>query len=357
MKKILAVGPSLELIGGISIFMKSFLTHNHSSYKVDYFDTYKEKSRTTQGVSTLSLNEFLASFNVVKAFIHRLKNEQFDYVLLNTSSYWGFWEKALLSILVKLFSKSEVVFIVHGGEFKTFYEKSPMKRLIELILNKSNNVCFVSTECYSLFKSVLNTNCAYFKLPVQPPIVEGVLINDTLSDIRQKFKPVFLSVSVLESRKRVLDVINSFVNQSRNTACLLICGNGIEESLIKEKCDEYSNVFFLGAVKGEDKSQVFSISDYFVSFSKEESFGITSIEAMLSKKLLISTNVGILKDIGVDMTNYIEIDSYKINKVFSENFLVDEKKHQSIVDSAYLLAREFTWEKNIGRLNDCLFKY
>ncbi|MCW4631007.1 hypothetical protein [Marinomonas rhodophyticola] len=50
MKKVLAVGPDIDLVGGISNFMKSYLESmsGNQSYQVDYFDTYKVKSRKIQ---------------------------------------------------------------------------------------------------------------------------------------------------------------------------------------------------------------------------------------------------------------------------------------------------------------------
>ncbi|WP_418138583.1 hypothetical protein AB8616_21250 [Marinomonas sp. RS-M-Aa-14] len=265
MKKVLAVGPDIDLVGGISNFMKSYLESmsGNQSYQVDYFDTYKVKSRKIQKKSSFSLKEIKASFLVFWSFFKVLASQNFDYVLLNSSSYWGFWEKTALLIIVRFFSKSHIVFLVHGGEFKTFYEKSSVKFLIKLSLNFCQNVCFVSRESFCFFDSILKTNCRYFILPVQPPISLDESIDEYFLNIREKYKWVFLSISVLEDRKRVQDVIDFFIEQSNDDSCLLVCGDGIEKEIIKEKCCSkkiYSLLVLLRVIK----NQVFLICQIFL---------------------------------------------------------------------------------------------
>ncbi|MCW4631008.1 glycosyltransferase [Marinomonas sp. KJ51-3] len=114
----------------------------------------------------------------------------------------------------------------------------------------------------------------------------------------------------------------------------------------------------MGAVKGNKKSSVFNMSDFFVSFSKEESFGITTIEAMLSKVLVFSTPVGILNDIGIDGVNYIRLDDKRVNNIFDCGFINEiSMVYDEIVGSAYNIASDFLWEKNIKKINEIFFEY
>lgn len=297
-KNVLIVGPSLHVSGGISTFLNEvFRTFKGSaSLSLCYFDTYAAKGRADQRQrSKLSFREVLGLFEVLRSFVSEVKkHKDLTGVVLNTSSYWGFWEKTLLAIVLKLLRVPCRV-IVHGADFLDWYTKSNLKAVIRLALLVPSRIYWVSPQHYEVFKTLVPVEQKVLKLPVSSPLLEGVEIDESIALFASEYSFVFLVLCVLEPRKRVLDVIKTFtqVFEEKDSVGLIVAGDGMQGAEVQKMCSQLRNVHYTGNVETSRKASVFSVSDCFINFSKQESFGLVIIEAFLGRCICISTDVGV----------------------------------------------------------------
>lgn len=350
---IMIVGPSLNFIGGISTFCSGLISKlEEKNYDVDYFDTYSFRGRRTQVASSLNKNELCGLIKVFSGFWKKVSNTSIKKVILNTSSYWGFYEKSLLLILSKLYNK-EVTLIVHGAEFKDFYMASNLKFFIRYLLKKSDKVLFVSEEHYNFFKQISPSINAYqFHAPVLiPAYYEDPGESSELQAIvsfTTNFEKIFFSISVLEKRKRVIELINDFMLKSTAIDCLIVAGGGPLQNEIEQLCKNLTNVLFVGPLFGELKGSVYQMSDIIICNSETESFGITFIEGMLTNNVVISPKTGVLRKFNADI-EYIEYTNWL------DNDLKLEKDYCSqIIMNSYQKALLYTWECSFKKFDKLL---
>lgn len=311
MKSIMVVGPSLNSIGGISTFVRGMLgSELKESFKFIYFDTFSYK-KSRSHTSVFNFSGIFGLIRVLYFYVLRIVSERPDSVVLNTSSYWGFWEKSCLLFISKMLGRKTVL-IVHGANFKEFYLASRLKRFILLILHAADKTVFVSSSMHAFFvkeSAAGKHGMCCIPNPVDNPLEEGSStesleavssVSEELSFVvKHKYNTVFLSLSLLEPRKRILQVLSAYeaitATEYGGNCCLIVAGEGVIEKEIKEKCDEIESVYFVGPVRGKYKKELFGIANCFIQFSERESFGLTMIEAILAGNYLISSDVGVLE--------------------------------------------------------------
>ena len=344
MKKILVVGPSLNAIGGISSFLNGLLSSRISDYfDFQYFDTFWIKKRSSPQASTFNLGGLFGTFNVFYHFIKELINGDYHVIYINTSSYWGFWEKSIFVLLSKLFFK-KIVLTVHGAHFNIFFDKSRLKPIILFVLKSCDRVAFVSKSMAERFSSELKVNNSLY-LPNPVVITRNVSasnisieLSDLLNDLRSRYQTLYLSISLLEDRKRVIDIISNF--QPGKGECLLIVGDGPELNAVEKLVSISKDVVFLGPRSGLEKDFILNNCDVFIQNSLSESFGITIIESLLARKILITTKVGVLGGVDNSFDSVIFTDCFtKRDQIRARNITGKELDFEK----AYNFASIYTW--------------
>lgn len=351
--KILVVGPNLNVIGGISNFLQGLIGFLNKNRVVNtYFDTYEAKNRRSQKSSKFSFSELFGAFFVFLNFISILRKEKYDTVILNTSSYWGFYEKSLMLFILKFFRINSVL-IVHGADFRLFYDKSKVKFIIRRVLSYPNRTVFVSKEHFEYFKFELGEDKAFhINVPVIIPQEKQTLVSaelDALINYIDKYDKVYLSLSVLEPRKNVTTILKAFLDLNIEGACLLVAGDGPEKSHIKNICKTNESVYFLGPVRGTIKNYVLNNSDFMICFSDRESYGITFIEAMLCETILISSPTGVLGEFSEEQ-HYIPVCEHKISNLKQSLITASRLPRDESLEMkklAFTHAQNYTW-KSIG---------
>lgn len=346
--KMLIVGPSLHVIGGISNFLFGLMSFlNKTNINNEYFDTYSVKNRSKQGVSTFSIFEFFLALNVFVVFSKRLYREKFGSVVLNTSSYWGFYEKSLLLIISKVF-KVKTVLIVHGADFELFYSNSSARFFIRWVLNSADKTIFVSKEHFDYFCGELNDSKLYhMNVPVANKVdVVDFLETDSVNNYTNKYEKVYLTLSVLEPRKNVSSIVKAFADARLKGSCLLVAGDGPERSGIESLCEQHENIMYLGAARGQFKDYLLSRSNFMICFSDRESYGITFIESMLSECILITPRTGVLESFCSD-ESFILVKEHSVSSLTeaieeSASLTADECCELKRVASSN--SKSFTWE-------------
>lgn len=131
-------------------------------------------------------------------------------------------------------------------------------------------------------------------IAVDPALPEPV----TFEDVDCSF--VFFAVGRLEAEKRVEDLIAAmkFVNERFTHACLVIAGDGRERKRLERcarNCGVSETVHFLGA--RADARALMRSAHCFVQASAYEGYGLTLIEAALSRVPIVTTDVGIVDEV------------------------------------------------------------
>lgn len=350
MKRILVVGPSLSAIGGISTYLNGFMSCGLSStYELDYFDTFSRKGRISPKKSIFEFKELCLSIRVIIDFFVTCFSGKYDAIYLNSSSYWGFWEKSIL-ILVSRVLGVDVYLTIHGAKFFDFYNKSKFKKVILFLMGLCKKISFVSKEMEVEFRFLISKETLYLPNPVVKPYYEEVLVNKDLkrliNRIKLNYDHIGLSLSLLEDRKRVIEIIDTY--GKNNDVALIVAGDGPDLDLIRSTSEIYENVFFVGSVIGHDKSFLLKNCDVFIQNSLEESFGITIIEALLCRKILLSSNVGVLKDNHLKYENLIIMDN-GITPIELRSAVNLLNKGNFETKDSYLFALKYSWERQLSK--------
>lgn len=348
-KNILMVGPSLNAIGGISSFCRSFLEgpvgKNHS---VEYFDSFSIKNRLRPQDSKINFFELYGSIKVIFSFFMCLRKFNPDLVYVNSSSSWGFWEKALL-VLIATGSGRKTVLTMHGPKFLSQYQTSRCQRLINFILNKCFSVSFVSREMKDYFAGKLSPPVFYIPNPVDfdaNDSISGVDVDliSSLGILKKNNSTIFLSLSLLEERKRVVEICEIFSQCHNLDYSLIVAGDGVLKDVIKKYADENENILYVGAVQGADKNYLFEFSDVFLQNSVSESFCITVIESLMAKKILVSTDVGVVEEIGGQLKSFISMDEFSSRHFHEVQNILDDAELEKNLTYNSLIAKQYSWD-------------
>lgn len=141
-------------------------------------------------------------------------------------------------------------------------------------------------------------------------VIENKKKNIEKSPIRKKygFVPedrIFLSLSRLAKIKRIDLIINAFFELQKDdrNAKLLIVGPDQNNTLfdlknLSKNLKIQNKVIFMGPVEGDEKNDIYDLSDVYVLMSDYESFSMTCLEALEHNlPICLSQNVGVAKDI------------------------------------------------------------
>ena len=190
---------------------------------------------------------------------------------------------------------------VWGSDVLTFPHTSFIhKKILQFILNKSSQV--FATSHYLANKSTIFT---YKPIIVIPFGVDLTKFNFIAS--KKLFNSADIVVGTIKSLEKTYGIdtlIKAFslvkkINQELSLK-LLIVGKGSEEKNLKALATELLNkedYFFTGYIKPEIIREYHSSIDISVYLSNQESFGVSTLEAMASSKPVIVTNIGGLSEI------------------------------------------------------------
>lgn len=288
--KVLYVGPySTNAKGGVSSVIENYLRH---------FQNLAVFS--TQPFSYNSLNHFIFPLLVIR-FVFELHKGQYQIVHIHGASYGSFFRKSVLICVAKWFSSAKIVYHIHGGEFKLFYERSGswLKLLIIKTLRRTDYVVCLSVIWENFFKDV-------FKLK-KVGIVNNIVPypeNEFKKSIMEKSnkKVHFLFLGRISEKKGVFDLLN-VIKQHRSYLSerieLVVGGNGEVQKLKKFIANNQLEdiVKYAGWVKGADKAKLLSESHVFILPSYHEGLPVSILEAMSYGLAVVSTPVGGIPEI------------------------------------------------------------
>ena len=115
---------------------------------------------------------------------------------------------------------------------------------------------------------------------------------------------IFLFAGKLDHNKNVALLIKAFIGTNTKVHYLLIVGNGVKETELKEMSKLHNNIIFLNFQNQQQMPAIYAASDVFVLPSKSETWGLSINEAMAAGKPIIASNtIGATFDLVVNDVN------------------------------------------------------
>lgn len=205
----------------------------------------------------------------------------------------------------------KVVTTLHGTDITLVGSHPSYKTAVEFSINNSDVVTSVS-------ESLKQDTLRLFSITNAIKVVHNFIDTEKYDRESQNecqriavAKPeerILTHISNFRPVKRIEDVVKIFYNvQKEIPAKLLMVGEGPEKrnaELLVKKLGIADSVIFLG--NSHEIAKILCYTDVFLLPSKNESFGLSALEAMAAETAIISTNTGGLPEVNVHgVTGYL----------------------------------------------------
>jgi glycosyltransferase involved in cell wall biosynthesis len=345
--KVLILVPDQNIenrLGGIHNFymnLKDHLLDNHFYYYINN-DNIKYK------------NKAYASFVHFRRVYKKLKKDNFDCLVLNTSLNINAILRDSFYILIAKVLKIKTVVFWRGWSFANQkYLKLPYSLYTSLLLKPS-----VAIVLYSKIETSLRSLGFKNKVYHLSTLVknETFKYKATPEVVQETFNLLFLSR--IESYKGVFELVDAFSVLSKKYPNIKLNivgdGNALDEVMGKVKEKNITNVEFLGYLKGQDKYQIMLKSNCFVFPSYSEGMPNAVLEAMAIGLPIITTPVGGLNDFFEDnvMGKFVKIkDIDSLVDAMEEVYLNQQLRSKSSVYNAKFAKENFRIDKVYQKLS------
>jgi len=264
----------------------------------------------------------------------------------------GFFSDFL--IVTKLLHKKPVVVSTYGAVFHTkniFLLKLIYFHIIQrVVLRFADKVIAISKNDFSLFSRIISKNLILVELGVR--LDKFFAINSVKKDENK-----IISVGRISKNKmtnQLLDIF-SIISKKNNNIKFSIIGDdweGLVQELErqKEKLGLKNKVVFSGKVSEKELMRHYANAGFFVSASRFESFGITTIEAMAAGCIPIVNDIESFRNfIEIGKDGYIT-DFSDTEKTAELILMALENNPKEIRKSAVAKAHEFEWKNKINKI-------
>lgn len=295
-------GYNVCIISIIPISIKDVI----KSRKIDFgFKSYTKSNIKVYTFQVLSfpflkrINYYLRFFFGKKIFLSLIKNNwRPDLIHVHSflSGHLPVWIKNNFNI-------NYIITEHNSGFYFNYFKKHDIKIAYKLYSNSISNyaVSYSFTDYLNANFNSLNNKFKYF-----PNIIDVNLFN-LIEDTSKDYD--FINVGNLNKNKNHLLLIKSFVKAfpEPSSKKLIIIGNGTEKKLLNKfiiSNNLTSRVLLKGSVAREKISYFLNSSNFFISTSLHETFGVSIIEAMSCGLPVISTFSGGPESIIVNNNNF-----------------------------------------------------
>ncbi len=323
MKNVLYISPGMGrngCKGGVSLCVRNYSLH---------IADFKVLVTRKRGNSKL-INAFYFPFLILRVIYKLLTDRAVKIVHIHGSIGGSFFRKYMIYKIVRLFSKKKVIFHVHSGGIKKFYNGSnaTVKKWIRDIINNSDMVICLSESWKKYFTETFS--------PRKLEVVNNMILppkNTGRIDADNRFTLLFLGL--ITENKGIFDLLKVIADnrEEYNGKLLLRVGGNGKTKQLEEVIAELhleNMVTFEGWVSGEHKEQLYRSSDVLILPSYFEGVPLVILEAMSYGLPIIATNVGGIPDILERWNNGILLepgDAVQLNNAILK--LMNDKGLQS----------------------------
>jgi glycosyltransferase involved in cell wall biosynthesis len=348
-KRILIVGPVPPPYHGVAVMIRSLIDglKRREGFQFIHFNTQNVKKNKDFGRLT-ARNARLAARFILRLLTY-LVRERIDLIYVPISqNFWGFARDSIFILISGLLFKRKVVIHLHGGHFKSFFDRStPPGKLYKRFVFRYVDRGIVLGHC---LKDVLRDVLPSDRIDVVYNGVDTVSFDDVKPDPlnRENFRILF--AGVLAESKGYFDLIKAIPSITARHADVqvLIAGrwenvslkNRVSAFIRENKLEE--KVRFVGVVTGEEKVRLFKGADLFVYptyFHLGEGQPVAILEAMASGLPVISTDRGSITEMITDGLN---------------GFIVSPCSPHQIAEKICLLIADRSLREKMGERNRSL---
>lgn len=212
-----------------------------------------------------------------------------DVAHLHTSSHLGFYEKALLAALLRLF-RARVVLHLHGGGFAEFHERSRCRWLLRSTLERADAVLALSGAWRQYLLSIApRARVEVFRnsidLPRQNPVNKEIVASP----------PRVVFLGSLVRAKGVFKLIEIARHFAAGEAVFEIVGDGPEAARLADAIRAsglQDRIQMRGALHGAEKTECLRNAAVFLLPSDFEGQPVSILEAMAARAAVVASDVG-----------------------------------------------------------------
>ncbi|MDY5478889.1 MAG: glycosyltransferase family 4 protein [Peptostreptococcus porci] len=331
-KRVIQIGPSIyHANGGMSTVINDLYDSDilNEKYEIDVHASY---------IDGFLFKRLL--FSIVSFIKFAFEYRKYDIFHIHLACNGSTFRKRIYVDFLKKRNK-KVVLHVHGAEYKVFYNSlnQKKKKIVENMFNKVDKVIVLSDTWKEYFAGIF----PYSKIEV---VNNGINI-DKYDDIYPncKNKHSFLFLGRLSNRKGVYDLIDAIEISAKSnpTIHFFLAGDGDVDkvrNIVKDR-NLSNNITVTGWISKDEKIEYLRRCQTLVLPSYNEGLPMAILEAMASRKMIISTSVGAIP----------EVIKNDINGIIVEPGNVDQ-----LVDAIVYASNNFDISKDIGNNNNVLAK-
>lgn len=291
---------SIENTKAITIRNK-FKTKTHAKeFNLNARTKFNEVTHISKGGIALTLREIQES----------------EIVHLHLTNFFS-----LFILFCTKFFKKKIICTFHTvpifrPNFKLFLEASRVVFVYNFMVIFSSNLILLSTSQkdeinkYILFRSLLNK---------KSQIINGFINTELRKKNKMENELVLLYVGRLEVEKGFLDLLEVLINLKNEKVITYIVGEG---SLVDKIPKNLLNVVYLGCLDNNQVLDQMLNSDILVSFSHNEAFPVTILEAMSQWNAVVSSDLPTIKSFLQDGRNAYFFPVGDIKKACEEIMLL-----------------------------------
>lgn len=298
-------------------------------------------------IYNLSNRLFKTNFNTYNTIVlNKIKKMQFDYIFAEGGHYESY------NKFLKYFKKEQLVLHLH--HYATSNEQ--IDNNFSKIIGVSQYVVdeFLKT---SLIKDsyVLKNSIDLKKFDKEISQIEYIEIRKKYHISKNDFVIIYCGRLIKE--KGVLELVKAVKKIKNNRIKLLIVGSinfangGVSEytKILEKEISSCSNkVILTGFVNNNELYKYYNIADIMVIPSIcEEAAGLVCVEGMISKKAIITTGTGGIKEYVSDNAIFVKNDDKLIDDIKEKILYLynNPKIIENISKKAYIDAKEYDIEK------------
>ena len=248
---------------------------------------------------------------------------------------------------------------LHGTDITLVGKDPSFEPVITFSINQSDAVTSVSEDLKKDTYKHFNITREIEVIPnfICPQRHTAQSVNEQL---RAYYAPngerIIMHISNFRPVKRVTDVVEVFARiLNKMPAKMLFVGDGPDRYAAEQLCRKLGtckHTSFLGKVK--DVEEILILADLFILPSETESFGLSALEAMISKVPVISTNTGGLPEVNENgksgfISNVGDVDDMSKNAI---QILENDETLNRFKEGAFQRALEFDIDKILPLYED-----
>ena len=250
--------------------------------------------------------------------------------------------------------RTPLIFSTHGGIFHTknlkHIKKMYFNTIIKSHLKNADKIIAVSENDKKLFSAIANEN----KIEL---IENAINLKKFKISERKPVRNSFAFVGRLSNNKRIDLLIDVFSKLKNKDFKITIVGKDFDnlKDRLEKKTREYGltdKLEFTGEVSEKKLIQIFKTTEFFISASEYEGFGISAIEAMASGLIPVLSQIPSFKTFVTSKHNGFIVDFSNIKNAtiqLEQILKISKTERQKLSKNAIESSKKYSWKTQIKK--------